>query len=471
MAQKILIVDDDPMLVRLVEHHLGKEGFDTDAADCGRAAFERLAAEEPDALILDLMLPDYSGTELLARFQQDFPELPVVILTGQSDLKQAVECMRLGAQDYVQKPFDRTRLTTSIRNACAHRRLRGRVASLTAELRSREGMASVLGGSEAMQKTRQLIERAAASDVTVLLQGASGTGKEVAARAIHAEGDRRSGPFVAVNCGAIPEGLIESELFGHEKGAFTGADETRLGSFERADGGTLFLDEVTELRADLQVTLLRALQERVIQRVGGSGERAVDCRVLAATNKPLKEEAASGRFREDLYYRLAVFPIELPPLCERDGDVRTLATAFLERFAAQHGKQLTGFTERALRALDAYAWPGNVRELENVMERATILEDGEQITLDSLTEDVVAAFGDDDVSTHERPDAGGTVAADAGAVADDDTIVAFEEEERRIIARALQITDWNVGEAAARLRLGRATIYRKIDRYGLKANA
>ena len=478
MSEKVLLIDDDPKLLRLVEHHLSSEGFVTVSAATGAEALECLKTEEPAAIVLDLLLPDVSGTQLLAEFQKNHPTVPVVVLTAKTDVEEVVDCMRLGAVDYVQKPFDGTRLVTCVRNATCQGRLLERVASLSNRLREREGFGSIIGRSRAVRRIVHLLERAAANDVTLLLQGESGTGKEVAARAVHSESDRCDGPFIVMNCGAIPEGLIESELFGHEKGSFTGATGSRIGSFEQADGGTIFLDEIGELRSDLQVKLLRVLQERQVQRVGGSSMKSIDVRVIAATNRDLKSEVAAKNFREDLYYRLAVFPVELPALRERESDLVLLARTFVERFGKRDGrpdnKRVAGFTPEAQRVLESYSWPGNVRELENVIERAVILEDGPSVTAQSLPDEIVRGFrGEPEQKAGDAPvdvaaGAGDEGAAEAGTTGPGD-IVPFEEEERRIILRALELTRWNVQEASVRLGIGRATIYRKIERYGLRA--
>jgi DNA-binding NtrC family response regulator len=459
-CEKVLLIDDDPKLLGLVQHHLAEEGFETIWAASGEEALHVLASEQPSAIILDLMLPGISGVQLLPKLQADWPHIPVVVLTAQGDVNKVVECIRRGAVDYLHKPFDGTRLATSVRNAAVQSRLKARVESLTTELRRGEGFDAIIGESSALKKCITLMRRAASSDIAVLLEGESGTGKEVAARAIHAESARRAGPFVAVNCGAIPEGLIESELFGHEKGSFTGATSSRNGCFEQADGGTIFLDEIGELRSDLQVRLLRVLQEHAVQRVGGDKPRKIDVRVIAATNRDLKTEAADGSFREDLYYRLAVFPVVLPPLKERDADVLLLTAAFILRLSERHAKQIDGVSPEARHALQAYGWPGNVRELENVIERAIVLEDGTSISLDSLPIEVRTGSNsaDDDAS------------AGRSQPATLEQIVTFEEQERQIILRALELTQWNVQEASNRLGLGRATIYRKIERYGLKAH-
>ncbi len=469
MSESVLLVDDDPSILRLVEHYLASEGLTTTTVTSGSDALKAAETGDFAAVVLDLVLPDVRGRDVLAELHEHYVNLPVIILTAHSEVSEVVECMRLGAVDFVQKPVERTRLLTSVRNAVTQRTLLERVQSLSSELRKREGFAAVIGSSPAIREAVHLLARAATSDVTVLLEGESGTGKEVAARAIHSESIRRDGPFVAVNCGAIPEGLIESELFGHERGAFTGAIDTRQGSFEQAEGGTIFLDEIGELRPDLQVRLLRVLQERRVQRVGGKASFGVDVRVIAATNRDSKRMVAAGEFREDLYYRLAVFPVIMPALRERDGDILILASSFVERFARADTKQIRGVSASAQQALERYDWPGNVRELENVIERAIILEDSDRIQLSSLPEEIrngssATATGNGRMSRN-RADAG---LGDQGREASAEAIVPLEEEERRIICRALELTNWNVQEASRRLHIGRATIYRKIERYGLK---
>ena len=455
---KVLLVDDDPRLLALVGAYLEEAGFDVVPTGSGTLALAALRREEPAVVVLDLGLPDIPGKKLLPMIRAEQPGTSVIMFTAREDFEDVVECMQLGAVDYLPKSADRTRLVTSIRNAMKQAELQARVASLTSELRKGDGFAAIVGGSTAMQRTLGFLRRAAQSDVTVLVEGESGTGKELAARAIHAESERRSGPFVAINCGAIPEGLIESELFGHEKGSFTGAVAARQGCFERADGGTIFLDEIGELRSDLQVRLLRVLQDSCVQRVGSSSVRKVNMRVIAATNRDLRAEVKAGRFREDLYFRLAVFPIVLPPLRDRSGDVEILAQTFLEKFSARHKKPIHGFATEALRLLAVCKWPGNVRELENIVERAVILEDSDEISLGSIPLEV---YSDGNGHSDGFP-------AASGITVDPASVIPFSEEERRIILRALRAAKWNVQEAAARLRLGRATIYRKIELYNLR---
>jgi DNA-binding NtrC family response regulator len=470
VADSILLVDDDPAILKLLVHLLGKQGLATRTAECGAEALAAIRAQQPTAIVLDLILPDANGKDLLAEFQDLCPHVPVVVLTASDTVDDVVECMRLGAVDYIQKPFDQTRVVTSIHNVIRHGALRASVESLSKKLRHREGFASIIGNSAAIRGTVDLLSRAAANDVVVLLQGESGTGKEVAARSIHVESSRRDGPFVAVNCGAIPEGLIESELFGHARGSFSGAMASRIGSFAQANGGTIFLDEVGDLRMDLQVRLLRVLQERTVRPIGGAESTQLDVRVIAASNRDLKQEVARGTFREDLYYRLAVFPVTLPPLRERNADVLLIADSFVARFAAENDKNINGFSPEARHLLERYTWPGNVRELENAIERATILEDGARISVASLPDSVVRGAGaqpTESRGTYDDAPLDRLVELTKEPMSIDD-IVPLEDEERRIIRRALELTNWDAQEASRRLRIGRATIYRKIERYGLR---
>jgi len=483
----VLLIDDDPRLLALVETYLEEAGFDVITGSTGAEGLVRAKRDEPDVIVLDLGLPDIPGKQLLTTLRAECPKTQVIMFTAREDFDDVVECIQLGAVDYLPKSADQTRLVTSISNAIKQAELLQRVDSLTSELRKGDGVEAILGKSSAIADTVGLLCRAARSDVTVLIQGESGTGKELVARAIHAESTRKSGPFVAINCGAIPEGLIESELFGHEKGAFTGANATRQGCFERADGGTIFLDEIGELRADLQVRLLRVLQDSCVQRVGGSHVRRVNMRVVAATNRDLKTDAMAGRFREDLYFRLAVFPIGLPALRDRDGDIELLTAEFLEKFSTRHGKRLDGIAPDAVSALNGFSWPGNVRELENIIERAVILEDGERISLASIPADIIESRRDVPAGEGNGADSRsassphvngpGPFGFESGPAPSIETattleeIAPFAEEERRIILRALRAARWNVQEAAERLELGRATIYRKIERYGLRSQS
>ena len=479
MSVPVLLVDDDPATLLLVEEFLAQEGIPTIAASTGADALRRIEEDRPGAVLLDLLLPDMTGRQVLSEVRALGIPVPLIMLTAQGDVDDVVSCMRLGATDYIQKPVGRTRLITAVKNALRQSSLQTRVHTLAKHIRSAEGFSALLGAAPALRETVRLLKRCASSDVTVLLTGESGTGKERAARAIHAESKRFAGPFVAVNCGAIPDGLVESALFGHEQGAFTGAHTSKAGFFEQAEGGTILLDEVTELRSDLQVKLLRVLQERMVQPVGSEQARPVDVRVIGAANRDLKQMIENETFRSDLYYRLSVFPVELPALREREGDPILLAETFITRFAIKHGRTIDGLTEDARQAISAYAWPGNVRELENAVERAVLLEDGQSISLSSLPDDVVDTL----LPAVEEGNGPGEIASQAAlpgtalpgnpaarvvaAPPTQETVIPFAQEERRIIERALRLSRGNVTEAARQLGIGRATMYRKIERYDL----
>ncbi|MCK6479085.1 MAG: sigma-54 dependent transcriptional regulator [Planctomycetes bacterium] len=472
---RVLLVDDEGAILRLLAVQLEEAGFATVPASSGEEARRRLREAGPSAVVLDLNLPDVPGRVLLDEFRRGAPDLPVIVLTGEDGIPVAVECMRLGAFDYLLKPHDSARLVGTVRNALEQSRLRHRLADVGRRAAAERGFGTLVGASDSMARALALLRKAADSEVPVLLEGESGTGKEVAARAIHAEGARRVGPFVAVNCGAIPEGLVESVLFGHEKGAFTGATSTHHGVFAQADAGTLFLDEIGDLRLDLQVRLLRALQEGEIVPLGGRAPRTVDVRVLAATHRNLREEVARGRFREDLYYRLAVFPVRLPPLRDRGGDVLLLSDLFLREFSARHRRPPRPLSPDARAAVERYGWPGNVRELQNVLERACLLEEGASISLASLPDELMEVVLDARGTSGGGAGAGGgpppaeapgPLPAAAAAAAPVGPVEPLEDVERRHLLRALESSGWRVREAARVLGISRATLYRKIERFG-----
>ncbi|MEM8712732.1 MAG: sigma-54 dependent transcriptional regulator [Planctomycetota bacterium] len=477
MKPRLLLVDDDAFLLELLELHLVGEDMQIEKVSTGADALRRLAERRFDAVILDLGLPDSEGTQVLSQVHSRYPELPVVILTAREDAAIAVECLRSGATDFLSKPLDAPRLIASVRGALTQGQLKREVVTLRKELKREGGFGSMIGQSVHLLRVVELLKRAAASDVTLLLEGESGTGKEVAARAVHAESERCSGPFVAINCGALPETLVESELFGHEKGAFTGADSQRKGCFEEADGGTLFLDEVGELKPEIQVRLLRVLQDRTVQRLGSSKEIPVDVRIVTATNRSLEREVSSGGFRQDLYYRLAVFPVQLPPLRDREGDIELLAQSLLDRVARELGRPARGLSRIAFDVLAKHTWPGNVRELINVLQRAVILEDSEVIRVEALPEELVRRAYPDGVS-----DQGGVLLDDATEAAArhatmdngdglsfGDEVLRWAEYERAIVLHALESTGWSIKKTLASLGIGRATLYRKIERYELRA--
>jgi two-component system response regulator HydG len=381
---RILVVDDEPEMVNLLQGHLAREGWAASAVTSGGDALTALEREDFDVVLTDLVMEGVDGLALLRAAQQRDPAPRVVLMTAFGSLESAIEAIRLGAYDYLTKPFRLDQASVAVRRAIDDRRLREENRRLKAAVEQRYGFDSIVGRSPALQRVFEQVRALSDSDASVLLVGESGTGKELVARAIHHNSGRRDGPFVAVNCAAIPENLLESELFGHEKGAFTGADRKRRGLFAEANGGTLFLDEVGDLPLGLQAKLLRALQDKAVRPVGGSQDVQLDLRLLTATHRDLPAMVAEGRFREDLYYRLAVIPLRLPSLRERGEDIMLLATHFLERAAAASGKELKGFDEEATAWLLRHRWPGNVRELENMVERAATLAAGPRITLGDL---------------------------------------------------------------------------------------
>jgi two-component system response regulator HydG len=394
-APPVLVVDNDPEMTRLLARHLEAEGVAVTALTSGPQALALLEREEFAVVLTDLKMDDVDGLVLLRRAQEVQPRARVVLMTAFGSLETAIEALRHGAWDYLTKPFKLAQVSAVVRRALDDRSLRDENRRLRAEVERRYGFESLLGRSPAMQAVFDQIRAVAPGEAPVLLLGESGTGKELVARAIHWNGPRKDRPFVPVNCAAIPEPLLESELFGHEKGAFTGAARRRRGLFVEADGGTLFLDEIADMPLALQAKLLRALQDKAIRPVGRDEEVRVDLRIISATNRDLTRLVREGRFREDLYYRLAVIPIRLPSLRERAEDVPLLARHFLDRAAAGAGKRFEGFDEGALAWLLTHGWPGNVRELENVVERAATLGRGPLITLADLRTEFAAAGGAD----------------------------------------------------------------------------
>ena len=374
MNGRILIVDDEQSMREMLSIMLAKEGYEVVAAESRARAAVELSGAAVDLVVTDVKLPDGDGIEILRHVKAASPETVVVVMTAFGSTDAAVAARKLGAEAYLFKPFDVDELRIVVRDALANRQLRSEVARLRHEVGRRYGLDRVIGVSPKMAGLFEMVRGIAPTSSTVLVTGESGTGKELVARAIHGLSGRAQGPFISVNCGALPDTLLESELFGHMKGAFTDARQDKKGLFEAAHGGTLFLDEVGETSPPMQVKLLRALQERRIRRVGGTAEIAVDVRVIAATNVPLEDLVREKRFREDLYYRLHVIPVQTPPLRERREDIRLLAEHFLERFAREMGKSVAKLSQAAIACLERYPWPGNVRELENVIERAVALE-------------------------------------------------------------------------------------------------
>jgi two-component system repressor protein LuxO len=462
---RVLIVEDDPVLADRFLIDLG----DLRASIChtGKAAMARLAdgtTPLPDAIILDINLPDMNGLDILRHVRAEDMPCAVVVVTAQGSINTAVEAMRAGANDFLVKPFTPERLQVTLRNVMQTQRLTREVETLRDELDvgSGKGFHGFIGASPVMRGVYRTIEAAAPSKATVFITGESGTGKEVCAEAIHRAGPRARGPFVAVNCAAIPKDLLESELFGHVKGAFTGATSTREGAASRADGGTLFLDEIGELDLNLQSKLLRFLQTGAVQKVGGDGTEKVDIRVVCATNRDPLVEVEEGRFREDLYYRLYVIPIHLPPLRDRPGDALELARALLLRLAGEEGKAFTRLSPDAEAAIADYPWPGNVRQLENVLRNAVVLNDGEALDIGMLPAPLNGqGSGIAAPLPSARPAADGPAAPAANGAAPASAVRPLWLVEKDAIEQAIDRCDGNIPKAAALLEISPSTIYRK----------
>jgi DNA-binding NtrC family response regulator len=491
MPERVLIVDDDPVQRRLLENMVTRAGYNAVIADGGDAAVTLLTgADRFDAVVLDLVMPDLDGLGVLARMREASLTTPVIVQTAHGGIDNVVTAMRAGAIDFVVKPVGAERLQVSLRNALTASALAGELNRIK---RSRSGtltFSDIVTRSARMHAVIRTAEKAAGSVIPVLIEGQSGVGKELVARAIHGTGDRRTKPFVAVNCGAIPDNLVESILFGHEKGAFTGATDRHTGKFVEASGGTLFLDEVSELPPAAQVKLLRAIQENEVEPVGARKPVRVDVRIISATNRDLITDVMQGRFREDLFYRLHVFPINVPPLAERPEDVPELVRHFLARFAAEEAKRVTGLSAEALTLLSTYRWPGNVRQLENAVFRAVVLADGSEIGIAEFPQIAQAAQGTSalpsaPVTAIPSLDAPPCVAAPAlvdSPMADslpaalhaklallDATgdIRPLEEIEGEVIRFAIAHYRGQMSEVARRLQIGRSTLYRKLDSLGL----
>ncbi len=451
---RVLVVDDEPG-VRESLRMLLKGECEVATAESAEEAARAVASAPPDLILLDLVMPGRSGLDFLAELQERGDAPPVVVLTATRTVATAVEAMKLGAADYVTKPFEIDALRIKVRRLLEQRALEHRVAELSDELAERDRLGDLLGRSPAMRAVFRTIERIAPSDASVLVTGESGTGKELVARALHRLGPRAEGPFVAVNSAAIPASLIESELFGHERGAFTHAVARRVGRFEAAQGGTLFLDEVGELAPDVQAKLLRALQERVIERVGGGQPIRVDVRIVAATHQDLAARVQAGRFRQDLFYRLCVVPVEVPPLRERREDVRLLAEAFLAATREKAGGAAASGPRRigreAMAALERHRWPGNVRELENAIQRAALLCEGDVIEVGDLPAEVTESSRSERLHEEVRE----------GRLGLEEAVAAFENE---LIREALDRCAWNQTRAAERLGVTRRLLKLKMDR-------
>jgi len=468
-AARVVVVDDEPTLRRTIARTLSQRGFEVTQCEDGQSALEHLRGHDADVMLIDLMMPGVSGMDVLREVKSLRPDVECVIMTAYSKVEDAVAAVRAGAYDFLTKPFPSfDAVAITVAKAAERRRLIAKTRSLEEQLdRGNQGFGEIIGQSASMRAVFRLVEGVASASSTVLILGESGTGKELIARAIHRSSARASRPFVAVNCSSIPDTLIESELFGHVKGAFTSANASRAGLFEVADKGTLFLDEVGDLSLAAQVKLLRALQEGEIKRVGANETRNVDVRVVAATNVDLSGKIAAGRFREDLYYRLNVIAIELPPLRDRRDDIALLAQHFLRKFARKSGKDVKRLAPDALSTLTAYSWPGNVRQLENAIERAVVLARGDEITSDDLPD---AIGGNAHLPTAQVV---GSVSDAVDLVAKTLADVPYAEAKRRVVRdfdrayanQLLERSKGNVSEAARLAGLDRSNFRRVLRKH------
>lgn len=456
MKTKLLIVDDEARIIKILSRILLEEGYNIISADTGEAGVEKARKGMPDIILMDLNLPGITGIEAMCQIQAFHPEVLTIILTAYGTISSAVEAMRKGAYDYLTKPFDNDELLMTIRRAEEHLHLLREVTELKDQLHERYRFDNIIGQSPKIRAVFNLMERVAGTDATVLVQGESGTGKELIVRAIHHASVRKDAPFIAVNCGAIPQNLVESEFFGHEKGAFTDAIELRIGAFERAKGGTLFLDEIGELSLDTQVKLLRVIEEKKITRVGGSDAIPVDTRIMAATNKDLEQEVQKGSFRQDLFFRLNVFFIPIPPLKERKEDIPLLIDHFMEKYIKKLSTSITGISKQAVLHLQSYDWPGNVRELENAVHSALIISQGESVLPHHLPLRIRGYPQVDEIQKHK----------DLGL---EERIKKITQDmEREMILNALEESGNSRTRAAEILKISRKTLFNKMQKLGIR---
>ena len=462
---KILIADDEPMIRKLLSHNVVEMGFTPIEAKDGQDCIEKLEQEDVNAILLDLEMPRKDGMQVLNYVKRKYPIIPVIMVTAVDDVQTAVSAIKAGAYDYITKPVDVDRLKTVLKNALAVWQLRQEVGSLQSRLRKTELFSDIVGESKRLKQVFNLVEQVLVTDVNVLIIGESGTGKELLARAIHDGSRRREGPFVPVNSAAINPELADSLLFGHKKGAFTGAHEDTAGYFEQANGGTIFLDEIGDMPMDIQAKVLRILEEKMVRRVGEQKERKLDFRVIAATNRDLTRAVQEGTFRQDLYFRLEEYPIYLPPLRERKEDIPLLAQHFLDDFCQANNLPPKRLSEQAMIKLMAYSWPGNVRELRNVVRRAAIRAQGDvvdDVMLSDIEEKLAVPKVGAASATEREP--GQAVTPEAG----ESEIVPMDKIEEQAIKRAYLLSDRNAIEAAKLLGISRATMYRKLKKFGIE---
>ena len=455
-APRILLIDDDASHAEIAGEALARADYDVTLAHSGNEGLRKFRDAEFDVVLTDLRLPDTDGMEVLKRIKATDADAEVIIITGFGSVEKAVEALQLGAYSFLEKPLNRDALRNTVAKAFERRKLSLANQALTRLVNEKFGYEGIIGSSPAMQQVFNRLKQVAPTDARVLITGENGTGKELVARALHFNSKRREGPLVAVNCGALSGGVLDSELFGHAKGSFTGAVRDHIGKFEAADGGTLFLDEVGEMPQETQVKLLRVIENKEVTPVGSNKARPIDVRIISATNKVLPDQVAKGAFREDLFFRLKVVEIYLPALRERQGDIPLLAHAFMQEFAAQYDKQLKGIDQSALGGLIAHPWPGNVRELRNTLEEMVVLSQGDRLTVADLPAPMQA-----NAPAAAAPTASGATGA-AGMVG-----MTMEQIEREVIRHTLQANEGNRERTAKMLQMGERTLYRKLKEYGL----
>ena len=456
MSKLVFIVDDEQSIAKLLSFWVkDKWGYEVEVFPNSESMLKKLISK-PDIILLDIMLPGLDGIETLKRIKQNDEHLPVIMLSAQGRIDVAVDSIKYGAYDYFSKPIDQQKLELSLKNAIRNYDLVKEIQNLKDNVKKEYSFDNIISADGKMQDVFKLVSKVLDNDITVLIYGESGTGKELIARAIHYNGRRKDKPFVVVNCASIPRELLESELFGHEKGSFTGAHQRKLGKFEMAKDGTIFLDEVGELEMLLQAKLLRVIQEKEFERVGGNELIKTNVRIISATNRELKQAVEQKQFREDLFYRLNSFPISIPPIRQRRSDILVLTEYFLEEFNKKLQRNVKGFSKKALKLIYEYDWPGNVREMENTIERCMIISEKDTLDLDDLPQHIRAA--DPSISTDQQ-----------SVMFTDDNIVPFEKIKEKSIRHALKVTGGNIVEAARKLQLGRATIYRLMEKYGIES--
>ena len=455
MSKLVFIVDDEQSISKLLSFWVkDKWGYEVELFANGESMLKKLSSK-PDLILLDIMLPGLDGIETLKRIKQQDEQMPVIMLSAQGRIDVAVDSIKYGAYDYFSKPIDQQKLELSVKNAIRNYDLVKEIQNLKDNVKKEYSFDNIISADGKMQDVFKLVSKVLDNDITVLIYGESGTGKELIARAIHYNGRRKDKPFVVVNCASIPRELLESELFGHERGSFTGAHQRKLGKFELAKDGTIFLDEVGELEMLLQAKLLRVIQQKEFERVGGTELIKTNVRIISATNRDLKQAVEEKQFREDLFYRLNSFPISIPPIRQRRSDILVLTEYFVEEFNKKLQKNIKGFSKKALKLIYEYDWPGNVREMENTIERCIIISENDTLDIDDLPQHIKAA----DTSM---------IADHQSVMFTDDNIIPFEKIKEKSIRHALKVTGGNIVEAARKLQLGRATIYRLMEKYGIE---